>query len=228
MVHCMDFCSARSKQAWQEPGGSCRDTKLSEAAAAAAAVWLRGAGGVHSSAARILALPSGRQDPCSSSGPHTAVQCQPVGLEGRLGSVLCWKPKCPGLESGGGEKRCTLVGGHPELGGCRGSQGLWRVSLGCSLRDMGRPGVGRGMAVAGRCVYIRVLLCSPHPSLCSMQFSMSCRCLSPCIALWDAMQLLTLCSHPLSYCDLSVGCQPFGVCTSVTPSVSVLPGNVYK
>lgn len=161
MVHCMDFCSARSKQAWQEPGGSCRDTKLSEAAAAAAAVWLRGAGGVHSSAARILALPSGRQDPCSSSGPHTAVQCQPVGLEGRLGSVLCWKPKCPGLESGGGEKRCTLVGGHPELGGCRESQGLWRVSLGCSLRDMGRPGVGRGMAVAGEmCLYSGIALLS--------------------------------------------------------------------
>lgn len=159
IVHCTDFYSARTKQAWQEPEGSCRDTKLSEAAAAA--VWLRGAGGVHSFAAQILAagilvswrlwraslqravgikrsswrshgyvlawwqLPA--QEPRSSSGPHTAMQCQPVGLEDRLGSVLCWKPKCPGLESGGWGKE-KHPGGVTQR---RGAAGRARGCRGC-------------------------------------------------------------------------------------------------
>lgn len=119
------------------------------------------------------------------------MQCQPVGLEDRLGSVLCWKPKCPGLESGGGEKRSTLVGGHPEQGGCRESQGLQKVSLGCSLRVWTGLGWAGAWQWQGSCVYIWMLLCTPHPFFCSMHLSMPCSCLSPYAALWDILQLLT-------------------------------------
>lgn len=43
--------------------------------------------------------------PAAAQAPHAATHSQPVGLEGRLDSVSCWQPKCPGLESGGGERR---------------------------------------------------------------------------------------------------------------------------
>lgn len=43
--------------------------------------------------------------PAAAQAPHAATHRQAVGLEGRLDSVSCWQPKCPGLESGGGERR---------------------------------------------------------------------------------------------------------------------------
>lgn len=70
--------------------------------------------------------PPRRAEPGRGSGP---VQRPAAGLEGRLDGVPCWQPKCPGLESGGGERTRTppsRSGGQPGegqragAGGCAG------------------------------------------------------------------------------------------------------------
>lgn len=63
--------------------------------------------------------------PRAAQAPHAAARSLALGLEGRLDGVSRWHPKCPGLESGGGERRWTplpLKGG----GGSAWSWGLQR------------------------------------------------------------------------------------------------------
>lgn len=68
--------------------------------------------------------------PAAAQAPHAAAHRQAVGLEGRLDGVLRRQPKCPGLESGGGERRRTppsLRGGVSlKLGAAEGVGGCGR------------------------------------------------------------------------------------------------------
>lgn len=107
--------------------------------------------------------------PAAAQAPHAAAHRQAVGLEGRLDGVLRRQPKCPGLESGGGERRRTppsLRGGQPEAGGCRGSWGLRKASLGSSSGGMGQHKVGRGHQGGAWFVFGYSLLGFLHLSLC--------------------------------------------------------------
>lgn len=126
----------------------------------------------------------------SSSGPRAAAHHQPVGLEGRLGGVSCWKPKCPGLENGGRERRRTpLPPSQPEPGGCRGRWGLRTVPVAPAGHRPAWAGLGwaRGTAGPSADVGLGVALCPtsfplPHGSVAAC----------PC-ALHRA-----LCSHQLA------------------------------